>query len=280
MSRHFIFHLGRCGLWSLGLLAMAVGPLSAESLSGPHPLLQLPEWLLPLLPLLAVPLAAGLFMMTFSLFHDAAHGALALPQRVNDVVLFLTSAPLVMSAHGQRQLHLRHHANPLDADDLEGEGALASLWWAALTAPAASVHMRVAAVDAVNARVRPWVLAENGLNLLVAGGVIASGNTPLQLAFAVALLLQLTMNAWASHIPHRAPRWLLSLAARLEWTRSPVVLALVYHLEHHAHPRLPCALLGPSLPVISPLTSHNEARGLGWAQLKMEGRPRPRAATR
>ena len=39
----------------------------------------------------------------------------------------LTSIPLVMSGHGQRQLHLRHHAHPLEADDLEGAGALTSL---------------------------------------------------------------------------------------------------------------------------------------------------------
>lgn len=259
--RHFVLHVIRCGVWLGALLWVSLG--SADSA---------------LMSLLAAPLAAGLFMMTFSLFHDAAHGALDLPPRVNDVVLFMTSAPLMMSAHGQRQLHLRHHARPLAPDDLEGAGALSSLGRAFLEAPRASVDMRIAGVTSVNGRVRAWVIAENALNAAVAAAAVLSDQPGLQLAFVTALVLQMTMNAWASHIPHRAPRWLLGAAAQLAWTRSPVILALVYHMEHHAQPRLPCAVLAPTVALDSPLTAHAET--LRWAQLQLHDRPRPRARLR
>jgi fatty acid desaturase len=189
--------------------------------------------------------------MSFAFFHDAAHGALGLPPRWNDMILMVTSAPLLMSGHGQRQLHLRHHARPLAADDLEGAGALQSLWWAAVTAPMASVHMRVMSFSAVNASVRPWLWVENGINIIIAVVAIASGHVGVQCALLVMLVLQLTMNAWASHIPHRAPHWLLHLAGKLAWTRSPVVLSLVFHLEHHAQ-RVPNCALSSSHKARSP----------------------------
>jgi fatty acid desaturase len=142
----------------------------------------------------------------------------------------------------------------------------------------ASAHMRVAAFTAVNARVRPWVTLENVLNGATAAFVVVRGSPGLQAAFCMAVLLQFTMNAWASHIPHRAPRWLLELSSLFAWTGSPVVLSLVYHLEHHAHPRVPCAELRPNLDLHSPLLEANKARAapLPWTQLQPELRPRPR----
>jgi fatty acid desaturase len=218
---------------------------------------------------------AGFFFAVFSLFHDVAHGALGLPPRLNEAVLALTSVPLWMSAHGQRQHHLRHHARPLADDDDEGAGALMPLWRAALTGPWASVHMRLKAFVTVPDKVRPWVVAENVANVATVVVVVVVDDLELSVAFGVCALLQLTMNAWASHIPHRAPKWLLQLAATFSWTRSPAVLSLVYHLEHHAHPRVPCAQLRPAVDVASPLVAA-AAAAKPWAQLAPD-RPRPRA---
>lgn len=271
-------HLGRLLVWG-GALAVVVALLPSWHAQW--------QWLhdvpLPLATAVVVPIVAALvYFATFSLFHDCAHGALNLPPRLNDVVLFLTSAPLFLSAHGQRQLHLRHHARPLAPDDLEGEGALASLPMALLTSPAASFRMRVAAYHAANARVRPWIIAENILNVGIVALAIGSGNLAVQAAMATMLGLQLTMNAWASHVPHRAPRWLLAVAARLEWTHSPVVLSLVYHLEHHAHPRVPCMDLRANMDVIhSPLIEQAviaRPEPLPWVNLQVVTRPRPARA--
>jgi fatty acid desaturase len=259
----FALHVARVVLWSAALAAVI--ELTT----------QYPPWI----ALAAVP-AALVYFAAFSFFHDCAHGALGLPPRVNDVVLFLTSAPLFLSAHGQRQLHLRHHARPLADDDMEGEGALASLPVALVTSPTASFRMRVASFFAANARVRPWIVVENVLNGAVVVAAVWSENAGVQVAAATMLGLQLTMNAWASHVPHRAPRWLLALAARLAWTHSPVVLSLVYHLEHHAHPRVPCMDLRPNLDVIhSPLIEVAvvaRPEPLPWVSLQVVTRPRPR----
>lgn len=226
---------------------------------------------------IAVP-AALVFFSSFAFFHDAAHGALGLKQRDNDVVLMLTSIPLFMSAHAQRHHHLHHHARPLEPGDLEGKGALTSLWWAALVAPFASWEMRLKGFVLVPDKIKPWIAAENALNLLSIVVVVAIDHPGVWGSFLVQVALQHTMNAWASHIPHRAPRWLLGIASRFAWTGSPVVLSLVYHLEHHAHPRVPCALLRPDLDVTSPLLEQTAARPapLPWAQLQPASRPRPR----
>ncbi len=278
---HFIWHIVRSFLWGALLLLAVVwaGPhvASAVVALGDGGLNRLDRWLSLafFLGAIAVP-AALVFFSAFALFHDAAHGALGLPQRINDVVLLLTSLPLLMSAHGQRQHHLHHHAHPLEPTDLEGQGARTSLWWAAIVAPWASISMRVAGFVVVPAKVRPWVVAENLLNAASVVVVVVLDHPGVWVSFCVQLTLQHTMNAWASHIPHRAPRWLMRLASHGAWTGSPVVLSLVYHLEHHAQPRVPCALLRPAVEVESPLLARAVAEPLPWAPLQRDARPRPR----
>lgn len=284
---HFLRHLLRSFAWGAVLLAAvfvggdlvddAVARVPASVFDGylgamPY------EALLGLVlgvGVIAVP-AALVFFSAFAFFHDAAHGALGLKQRDNDVVLMLTSIPLFMSAHAQRQHHLHHHARPLEPSDLEGKGALTSLWWAALVAPLASWEMRLQGFVVVPDKVKPWVAVENALNAASVVVVVALDHPGVWVSFLVQAVLQHTMNAWASHVPHRAPRWLLGIASRFAWTGSPVVLSLVYHLEHHAHPRVPCALLRPDLDVRSPLLDVAATRPLSWAQLQVDTRPRPK----
>ncbi len=288
--RHLVMHIARCSVWGGALVAAAIWGSDAIAASVPAVvdagLAGFPEGAPggkefvegAVATGLVVGLAAAMFFSTFAFFHDAAHGALGLKPLTNDVVLAGTSAVLMMSAHGQRQLHLRHHARPLQPDDLEGKGALTSLPVAALVAPASSFQMRWVSFFAVPDKLRSWVAVENVVNVVVTVAAVASGHAGAIAAVSMWWLLQLTMNAWASHIPHRAPQWLLAIASRFAWTGSPVVLSLVYHLEHHAHPRVPCANLRPDLEVQSPLLEHNEAREkkLAWAQLQPAARPRPK----
>ncbi len=284
-TRHFVMHVLRCAMWLAALVAaMVVSAVPLQALVQAvvdHGIAAALETdVVTVAGVAAIAVAAALlFFSTFAFFHDAAHGALGLRPLVNDLVLCATSAVLMMSGHGQRQLHLRHHARPLEPDDLEGKGALTSLWMAALVAPTSSFHMRAVSLQAVPAKVRPWVVAENVINVVVTVAVIAAGYLPLQVALVVWWGLQLTMNAWASHVPHRAPQWVLAVASRFAWTGSPVVLSLVYHLEHHAHPRVPCANLRPDLDVASPLLEQTDKSALPWAPLQKGARPRPRVAT-
>lgn len=284
-SRHFVMHVLRCAMWLAALVAAMVvsaAPLQAlVQALGDHGLVAILDFeVVNVAGVMAIAgSAALLFLSTFAFFHDAAHGALGLRPLANDLALCATSAVLMMSGHGQRHLHLRHHAHPLEPDDLEGKGALTSLWMAALAAPTSSFHMRAVSLQAVPAKVRPWVLAENIVNVVVTVVIIEAGFMPLQVALIVWWGLQLTMNAWASHVPHRAPQWVLAVASLLAWTGSPVVLSLVYHLEHHAHPRVPCANLRPHLDVASPLLMQKDKSALPWAPLQPDARPRPRLAT-
>lgn len=270
--RHLAMHVLRCAGW-FALLAFAV--VAAHQVSPADLATGNIE------AVVATGLVAGtaamVFFVSFAFFHDAAHGALGLSNFGNDVILFLTSAPMMMSGHGQRQLHLRHHAHPLTADDLEGKGANTSLIVAGLEAPLASFQMRVVSFVVVPRKVLPWVVGENVLNVmftLALLGVAATGVWSVAVAVATWWALQLTMNAWASHVPHRAPVWLMAVASRLVWTGSPVVLSLVYHLEHHAHPRVPCATLRADLELGSPLLEQQQQRALPWAPLQPQ-RPRP-----
>ena len=280
---HFVRHLLRSFTWGAVLLAavavggdvvaVALARVLADGGFGAWP----DEALFSLVvgvAVIAIP-AALVFFSAFAFFHDAAHGALGLRQRDNDIVLMLTSIPLFMSAHAQRQHHLHHHARPLEPTDLEGKGALTSLWWAALVAPLASWEMRLKGFVVVPDKVKAWVAVENLLNVVSVGVVVALDHPGVWVSFLVQAVLQHTMNAWASHIPHRAPRWLIGIASRFAWTGSPVVLSLVYHLEHHAHPRVACALLRPDLAVQSPLLDVAAARPLPWAPLQVDTRPRP-----
>jgi hypothetical protein len=61
---------------------------------------------------------------------------------------------------------------------------------------------------------------------------------------AVAFALQLTAPLWAGRLPHLPPAWLIRLARRLVWTRSPLALSMAFHEQHHALPRRPTARLG------------------------------------
>lgn len=209
---------------------------------------------LPLLALLssrgdwriAVPAAVALYLGAFSLTHDLIHGALRLPRRFNEWLLSLAALPTLVSAHGMRLMHLRHHARPLAPDDVEGQGASTTLWRALWIGPANALRYRVEGWRAANARERRFLVGETVASLALAS--LAALRPEGRLWLAVCLVLQLTASAWASHLPHHPPARLKALALRLAWTRSATVLSFCFHEEHHARPRVPCAELARSAP--------------------------------
>lgn len=221
--RPFAFHAVRAVLWASAFVALSTCAPST----------------LAMLATLAI--SAGLYLSLFAFFHDAAHGALALPSRINDALLASLSAPLFMSTHAQRQLHMRHHARPLAFDDVEGEGAKMSFVRAVVCAPLLAGPNIVAGVRAVPAKLRRLVLLEWTAVAALALLAVAQPTSTIALFVLVGATLQLTTALWASHIPHNPPRIVKAIARRLVALRSPVVLSLLFHVEHHAHPRVPCA---------------------------------------
>lgn len=188
---------------------------------------------------IAIPASAGLYFACFALAHDLVHGAFGLERTTNARLLSLVATGMLVSGHAMRLLHLRHHARPLAADDLEGDGARRSVLGALVTGPLSLVTLRIAAFRAANLPGRRRQLVEHAASLLLL--VLAAASHVLRVHVAVAVTLQATAPLWASHVPHRAPTWLTAVCARLAFLRSPVLLSLAFHERHHRHPRVPCA---------------------------------------
>jgi fatty acid desaturase len=187
--------------------------------------------------------AALVFLESFALMHDLAHGALLLPRRVNEIALALAGVMLLMSGHALRRMHLVHHARPLAHDDLEGRPARGGFWRALAGGPGAALSLRREAFRGAGRRGRRIQAIETLAGAALAAALLASGRAPLVVYVIVAVLGQATMSVWASHVPHNAPAWLSRIAARLAATGSPTLSALVYHDLHHACPQIPCRRL-------------------------------------
>jgi fatty acid desaturase len=185
--------------------------------------------------------AAALHLGAFAFSHDLVHGALRLPRRCTEWLLCFAALPMVVSGHSMRLTHLRHHARPLAADDLEGVGATVSFWRALWLGPSNALALRVEGWRLANALERRWVVGELGLLGLLCG--LAFLTPAGRVWLLVSAALQLTASVWASHLSHHPPALLRALALRLAWTRSAVLLSLAFHHEHHAQPKLPCAAL-------------------------------------
>lgn len=186
------------------------------------------------------PLAAlAVFLGTFMLAHELAHGALGLPKRRNELALAIAGVCMATSGHALRLMHLRHHADPLGHGDLEGRTARMSPWRALAAAPRMSVVLVITAWRTATARDRRWQRAEHAAVMILAAVVIAWGPRVLQLYLYAALASQALAPFWAGHLPHRSPPWLLALARRLASAGSLAMTTLVVHDEHHRRPKLP-----------------------------------------
>jgi len=192
---------------------------------------------------LCVGASAALFFETFALTHDVAHGALRLPRRVNEAALLLAGLVMFTSGHAMRTMHLEHHRKHLGDGDLEGTPARYRLWQAALLAPLHAVALRVAAMRRARGIGRRWQAMENVTSAALFAACLTSGHGSLVAYALVVSGMQLSAAVWASHVPHNTPAWLLALARRFAFTRSPTVLSLAFHDAHHAHPTLPCQRL-------------------------------------
>lgn len=198
----------------------------------------------PLHPLLAAVLSLSVYVSAFAFNHDVAHGALALPRRVNEGLLALTALPMLVSGHSMRLMHLRHHSRPLAHDDLEGQGALRSLLGALAIGPANALALRVESWRVGNTSQRRWMQCETVASLLVVAFAAVGGSLAFKVWVVVCLTMQLTASAWASHLPHHPPALLHRIALALVWTRSATMLSFVFHEAHHAAPKVPCRNLG------------------------------------
>lgn len=184
---------------------------------------------------------ALLFVSVFALVHDAMHRSLGLPRWANEAILAVGGAFMGVSGTAARTMHLLHHARPGAPDDFEGRGIRLSLGRALLASPLA--YFELPALAMRRSRRRGRQLGEWALTATLFFAGLAAGGAPRTHAL-VALVAQLTIQVWASHVPHRAPAWMIGIARGLAWTHLPLVLAFAFHDLHHERPDLGCFELG------------------------------------
>ena len=193
--------------------------------------------------------ALALHLAAFALTHDLVHGSLGLPRRLNELALSVTSLPMLVAGHGMRLLHLRHHAHPLAANDIEGVGATLPLWRALLGGPMNAAKYRVEAFRAASRKDRGWLLGETLAAIALTTLALRSRSVIGSAWVLVNVAMQLTAAVWASHLSHRPPRVFLAIAGALEWTHSAVIASFLHHGKHHRFPAIPCGQLTSAVDV-------------------------------
>jgi fatty acid desaturase len=181
-------------------------------------------------------IASGLlFFALFALFHDALHGALGVSRRAHEVLVGVSGVLLGISGHAARRAHLRHHARPFADDDPEGHSAKAGLWATLRAGPSVYLGLRAWGLrHAPRERAlqrREWLavaLVFGGLMLFPAGRLYA----------LTAVVLHMTMPAWAAFLPHQPPRFLMAVATALGRRGFLLPALFVTHTLHHQHPKL------------------------------------------
>ena len=194
-------------------------------------------------------LCVAMFLALFTFAHDLSHRALGLHRRTNAALLAVAGALMLLSGRAMRRMHLLHHARPLAPCDIEGLGATRSLWGSFACGPATFVRLRREAWRRAAPYERRAQLGEHVATMLFAAAAFSGSlGTALSHYAFVALAMQLTASFWASYMAHHTPPWLARLAAAFAFARSPVLLSLAFHEEHHRHPGVPCHRLSAGLP--------------------------------
>jgi fatty acid desaturase len=197
---------------------------------------------------LALPVALATCFAAFVLMHDALHESLGLSRRAHGIVLALSGQMLLKSGHALKATHLRHHGKCLGVDDPEGAPARWSLRRVLFEGPFHMLALRREALR-IAPRTRAVQLVETGFTgaiLALAVVMYVHWRTTVGLVYwAVAAAVSAAMPLWAAYIPHRlAPKApAIRAAARFAQLWTPVLSSFAYHHVHHAHPKVPTALL-------------------------------------
>ena len=199
-------------------------------------------------PLLALPVALATCLAAFVQMHDSIHESLGLSKRGHSLVLTVSAQLLLKSGHALKATHLRHHGKCLGGDDPEGAPAHWSLGRVLFAGPFHILALRREALRIAPRLARRQVLETVATACVVALAVAAYslwGSVTGVAYWAVAAVVSAAMPLWASYIPHRlapkAPAVRTAARAARFWT--PVLSSFAYHHVHHAHPRVPTALL-------------------------------------
>jgi fatty acid desaturase len=187
--------------------------------------------------------AAAMFFAAFALAHDLTHGTLGLSPRGRKWALGAVAQLFLVSGQVMRTLHLRHHARPGAADDLEGAALGLGCAGTFIRLPVLFFSMRFFPFhrNAKQAN-RGWMFTETLLNALTLATAVLVA--PLRPYVVTMLALQFLTPLWGGYLPHRAPDWLRAFARSFDFAHSPTVMSLAYHDLHHERADIPCQELG------------------------------------
>lgn len=184
----------------------------------------------------------------FVQMHDTIHNAIQLNRKTNSLILSLSGLLLLKSGHAMKVTHLRHHGMCLGKDDPEGEPANWNFAKVLFQGPYHIFTLRFASLK-IAPKTRNIQLLETFLTLALLSIFILiyfwfESYIGL-LYWVIAFIMSSTMPIWATYIPHHlAPKnrlRLLSIKFSKVWT--PVISSFAFHHLHHAHPKVPTALL-------------------------------------
>lgn len=191
--------------------------------------------------LVALGLSFMFFLTGLRIVHNAFHGALGLPRRWNEVVLWMMSLIMLGSMHAVRFNHLRHHRLMLEAEDVEGRSAAMPAWRALLFGPAFTLLLHTTALGKGTKQLRATVWGELVINAAWIVWVFGvSGSSVLRyhvMAMTAGHCLTAFFAVWTVH--HHCDRTHYLARTLRGRVRNAITFDMFRHIEHHLFPAVP-----------------------------------------
>ncbi len=182
--------------------------------------------------------------LSFTIWHEAAHGNVARRRWLNDVVGAIGIFPYMAPYFLSKYVHLRHHARLNQAEDPNRLYAEGAFWTLPLRYPQALRYAREALRQDPR-RPQEKLLDAGFLGVLIATWAGAAwlgrlGDLLLLwlLPLAIAKLVMDWYINWLPHVGLPADRFRGTRIVDVAWL-TPLVLAHNYHAIHHLWPRIP-----------------------------------------
>lgn len=195
-------------------------------------------------PAIAMAVAFVFFTAGWRQAHDAMHNMLRIGRRWNDLLLLILSSLMLVPQHAVKHCHLRHHADPLAADDVEAWGAHGGLLRALLLGPTFAPRLIARALVRGDRATRVWVVSEIVLVALVIVGAARSESVVWRTHVFFMLLGVGFTGDVAVWVGHRgcASEGNVARTQRSRWL-GVLTFELIYHFEHHCFPAVPICRL-------------------------------------
>jgi fatty acid desaturase len=202
------------------------------------------------------------FLTGLRIVHNAFHGALGLPSRWNNAVLWAMSVIMLGSLHAVRFNHLRHHRLALGEGDVEGRSAAMPAWRAVLFGPVFTLLLHVTALRLGNRRLRLTVCAQLLLNAVLIAWIFGYSESRVLryqiIAMSAAHCLTAFFAVWTVH--HHCDRAHFIARTLRNRLKNAITFDMFRHIEHHLFPTVPTrhlAQLSDRLDLVAPDLKRN-----------------------